>query len=114
MHAAEMLAHGRADTLENWIDEFPEAALEEDPWLHYWRAACRFLTSQRESRFLYEEAFALFSAKAPDDREGMLLACAIAFSRGIENPVTLPPSATAADRFPPRISAISSWAVRRR
>ena len=63
-HAAEMLAHGRAETLENWIDEFPEAALEDDPWLQYWRAACRFLTSQRESRFLYEEAFALFSTRA--------------------------------------------------
>jgi ATP/maltotriose-dependent transcriptional regulator MalT/two-component SAPR family response regulator len=75
-HAAEMLAHGRAETLENWIDEFPEAALEDDPWLHYWRAACRFLTSQRESRFLYEEAFALFSTRAPGDREGLLLSCA--------------------------------------
>ena len=75
-HAAEMLAHGRAETLENWIDEFPEAALEDDPWLQYWRAACRFLTSQRESRFLYEEAFALFSTRAPGDREGLLLACA--------------------------------------
>ena len=75
-HAAEMLHHGRADTLENWIDELPEAVLDTDPWLQYWRAACRFLTSQRESRILYEEAFALFLSAAPDDREGQLLTCA--------------------------------------
>ena len=75
-HAAEMLHHGRADTLENWIDEFPESVLDTDPWLQYWRAACRFLTSQRESRILYEEAFALFLSVAPEDREGLLLTCA--------------------------------------
>ncbi len=75
-HAAEMLHHGRAETLENWLDEFPKAVLRQDPWLQYWRAACRFLTSQRESRLLYEEAFALFLSKEPADREGLLLACA--------------------------------------
>jgi len=75
-HAAQMLHHGRADTLESWIDEFPESVLEADPWLQYWRAACRFLTSQRESRLLYEQAFALFQKVAPGDREGLLLTCA--------------------------------------
>lgn len=75
-HAAQMLHHGRADTLESWIDEFPEATLEKDPWLQYWRAACRFLTSQRESRLLYEEAFTLFQKSQPGDREGLLLSCA--------------------------------------
>jgi DNA-binding SARP family transcriptional activator len=74
-HAAEMLQQGRADTLENWIDEFPEAILEQDPWLQYWRAACRFLSSQRESRLLYEQAFALFKGREPVDREGLLLTC---------------------------------------
>jgi len=75
-HAAEMLHHGRAETLENWLDEFPEAILEVDPWLQYWRAACRFLISQRESRLLYEQAFTLFLSNEPGDREGLLLACA--------------------------------------
>ena len=75
-HATEMLHHGRADTLEYWIDEFPESILEQDPWLQYWRASCRFLTSQRESRLLYEEAFALFASMETGDREGLLLTCA--------------------------------------
>jgi len=75
-HAAEMLHHGRADTLENWIDEFPESVLEQDPWLQYWRASCRFLTSQRESRLLYENAFTVFSSAHTDNREGLLLSCA--------------------------------------
>ncbi len=75
-HAAEMLEHGRTETLENWIDEFAETILDPDPWLLYWRAACRFLTSQRESRLLYEEAYALFLSQDPVDREGLLLACA--------------------------------------
>jgi DNA-binding SARP family transcriptional activator len=74
-HAAEMLHHGRAETLENWIDEFPEAVFENDAWLQYWRAACRFLISQRESRLLYEEAFSLFRSQQPVDREGLLLTC---------------------------------------
>ena len=75
-HAAKMLHHGRAETLENWIDEFPEAVLAQDPWLQYWRAACRFLTSQRESRLLYEDAFDLFMSQQPSDRDGLLLTCA--------------------------------------
>jgi ATP/maltotriose-dependent transcriptional regulator MalT len=75
-HAAEMLHHGRAETLENWLEEFPESVLEQDPWLQYWKAACRFLTSQRESRLLYEDAFSLFLRTEPPDRDGLLLACA--------------------------------------
>jgi ATP/maltotriose-dependent transcriptional regulator MalT/DNA-binding SARP family transcriptional activator len=75
-HAAEMLHHGRAETLEHWLDEFPSLLLEREPWLQYWRAACRFLTSPRESRLLYERAFELFKARKPVDTRGLLLTCA--------------------------------------
>lgn len=74
-HAGEMLEHGRSDTLERWLDEFPEEIIDKAPWLQYWRAACRFLTSPRESRLLYVKTLELFERHAPEDTKGLLLTC---------------------------------------
>jgi ATP/maltotriose-dependent transcriptional regulator MalT/DNA-binding SARP family transcriptional activator len=75
-HAADMLAHGRAETLEQWLDELPDEILDSDPWCYYWKAACRFSSASRESRLLYERAFAGFVANRSEDRRGLLLCCA--------------------------------------
>lgn len=75
-HAPDMLSHGRAETLEQWLEELPEEMLERAPWCHCWLAACRFMRAPRESRLLYERAFALFEHDPKENRRGMLLACA--------------------------------------
>ena len=73
--AADMLAHGREETLEQWIEDLPDEILESDPWCYYWKAACRS-SAPRESRLFYERAFALFAARPVKDRRGLLLTCA--------------------------------------
>ena len=74
-HAPEMLRLGRAETLDQWLEELPTDVLSDDPWFFYWRAACRFYTAPRDSRRLYERAFELFAALDQPDRRGMLLTC---------------------------------------
>ena len=75
-HAAGMLAHGRAETLETWLDEIPEDILETDPWCYHWKAACRFASAPRESRLLYERMYRGFDRNHDSARAGRLLACA--------------------------------------
>ena len=70
-----MLRLGRAETLDQWLEELPTDVLSDDPWFFYWRAACRFYTAPRDSRRLYERAFELFAALDQPDRRGMLLTC---------------------------------------
>jgi LuxR family maltose regulon positive regulatory protein len=75
-HAPDMLAHGRAETLETWLDEIPDEILDTDPWCFHWKAACRFASAPRESRLLYERVFSGFDDENTRDRRGQLLACA--------------------------------------
>jgi DNA-binding SARP family transcriptional activator len=75
-HAPDMLAHGRAETFEAWLDEIPDEVLESDPWCFYWKAACRFATAPRESRLLYEKVFRGFEDAGGSGGNARLLACA--------------------------------------
>jgi ATP/maltotriose-dependent transcriptional regulator MalT len=75
-HAPGMLAHGRAETFEAWLDEIPDEILESDPWCFYWKAACRFAIAPRESRLLYEKVFRGFEDAGESDGGARLLACA--------------------------------------
>lgn len=75
-HAPDMLAHGRAETLETWLDEIPDEVLDTDPWCFHWKAACRFASAPRESRLLYERVFSGFDDDNGSDGRGQLLACA--------------------------------------
>ncbi len=75
-HAPDMLAHGRAETLETWLDEIPDEILDTDPWCFHWKAACRFASAPRESRLLYERVFKGFEDAGASDGSGRLLACA--------------------------------------
>jgi ATP/maltotriose-dependent transcriptional regulator MalT len=74
-HAAEMLRLGRGETLERWLDEVPETLSDRNPWFHYWRAACLFQSTPRESRIAYERAFSLFDSPEVNDLKGRLLTC---------------------------------------
>jgi ATP/maltotriose-dependent transcriptional regulator MalT/DNA-binding SARP family transcriptional activator len=75
-HAATMLEQGRGETLEQWLEELPGEQLNGDPWLLYWLAACKSVSTLRESRRLYEQVYQMFqSADQPDER-GLFKACA--------------------------------------
>lgn len=74
--APNMLAHGRAETLESWLDEIPDELLDNEPMCLFWKAACRFASAPRESRLLYERVFNGFEHAGDSASRGQLLACA--------------------------------------
>ncbi len=75
-HAASMLALGRGETLEQWLEALPEERLGQDPWMLYWMGACRFPHAQRESRRLFAQAYEMFKAQPEPDASGLFAACA--------------------------------------
>lgn len=74
-HAQTLLEHGRGETLEQWLEGLPEEVFTREPWFSYWRGACRFSKSTRESRILYEKAFQLFQSQSDQPSPGLFLAC---------------------------------------
>jgi DNA-binding SARP family transcriptional activator len=58
--APELLAQGRGDTVERWLELLPEPLLHESPWLLYWRALCWLTWRHAESQRDLEEAFTRF------------------------------------------------------
>ncbi|HWP24204.1 MAG TPA: BTAD domain-containing putative transcriptional regulator [Candidatus Binatia bacterium] len=75
-HAAQLLAQGRIQTLENWLKSIPNSVLGQDPWLLYSRALTRLGWRNDDARLDCERALALF--RAGRDTAGMFLAWAAA------------------------------------
>jgi len=71
-HAETMLAQGRGETLEQWLEALPPKRLQNSPWMLYWMASCRVPSSPRESRRLFEQAYELF--RSEDDMTGLFSA----------------------------------------
>jgi DNA-binding SARP family transcriptional activator len=69
--AQSMVAQGRWQTLEVWINVLPSAMVEQNPWLLYWRGTCRMPFNPAESRENFEKAFKLF--KTQKDPSGTFL-----------------------------------------
>jgi len=74
-HAATMLAHGRGETLDQWLEELPEEMFIKEPLFLYWRGECRFSSAPRESRILYEKAFYLYRSQPKPNYQGLFLTC---------------------------------------
>lgn len=72
--ASDLLAHGRGQTLREWIQALPEGMLEEHPWLRYWLGTSLVPVDQPDARGHLERAFGLFAALG--DRPGQCLAAA--------------------------------------
>ena len=72
--APSLLEQGRHMTIDAWVDELPQALLEDNPWLCYWRAAARLPFQPGQSQPWFETAFALF--RASRDRGGLFLSWA--------------------------------------
>jgi LuxR family maltose regulon positive regulatory protein len=71
--APTLLDEGRSGTILHWLEQFPPAFPDQDPWLLYWTAACQLQGSPRESRRYFEEAFAAFARGPGDDARGRIL-----------------------------------------
>ena len=48
--AETMLAQGRGETLERWLDALPPRRRQASPWMLYWLASCRLPTAPRLAR----------------------------------------------------------------
>lgn len=74
--AGDLVEQGRAETLEQWLDDLPRERFSTDPWMQYWLGVCRLSTAPRESRRLFERAYEGFRASDRPDVEGLYSACA--------------------------------------
>ncbi|MGE3977613.1 MAG: BTAD domain-containing putative transcriptional regulator [Nitrospira sp.] len=74
----ELLAQGRAHTLEEWLCKVPTELREQEPWLLFWLGSCRLPFNPSESEGFFAEAFKRF--KDRNDTTGMLMAWAGAVS----------------------------------
>ena len=70
--AAAMVAQGRNQTLEAWIDQLPKNTIEQTPWLLYWLGVCRVPFNPPAGREYFERAFSRF--KAHNDLPGIFMA----------------------------------------
>jgi DNA-binding SARP family transcriptional activator len=68
--AQRLMAQGRAQTLQEWLDGVPPAIFAEQPWLLFWRAWIARRDAERQRDL--EHAFTAF--RGQPDTTGMLLA----------------------------------------
>lgn len=73
-HAQSLLAQGRAQTLQEWLDCIPAAILGDQPWLLFWRGIGWLGWRHADSRCSLERAFTAF--RIHGDTVGMFLAWA--------------------------------------
>ncbi len=71
-HAQSLVAQGRAQTLEEWLQGIPEAIFTEQPWLLFWRGW--MAQHHADRRHSLEQAFTAFRHQG--DTTGMFLAWA--------------------------------------
>jgi LuxR family maltose regulon positive regulatory protein len=61
-HAQTLLAHGRGQTLRDWVVALPNEVLEDSPWLSYWLGTSLIPLDQSQARGHLERAFGQFTA----------------------------------------------------
>jgi len=65
-HAPAIVGQGRGDTLQNWLEAFPERFLDKVPWLLYWKGICSMLFNPGEGFMFLEKAHRLFRERGDD------------------------------------------------
>jgi ATP/maltotriose-dependent transcriptional regulator MalT/DNA-binding SARP family transcriptional activator len=55
--APDLLQQGRWQTAKSWIEVLPQALLDADPWLWYWRGACDVSIDPARARAALEKAY---------------------------------------------------------
>ena len=75
-HAAAMLAEGRAQTLERWLEALPSSHRDADPWLTYWLGACRFQRDPADAERLFADAWERFAQVSRPPVDGLALTAA--------------------------------------
>ncbi len=66
--AGTLISQGRMGPIDTWLDSLPDSLLEQEPWLLYWKGACRMPFNLAESHNYFSRALNLFQKK--DDAAG--------------------------------------------
>src|SRR5262245_38007746 len=56
-HAPELIAHGRNQTLQEWLGHLPARRLESDGWLQYWLGMAQMPFDPARARGVLEQAY---------------------------------------------------------
>jgi LuxR family maltose regulon positive regulatory protein len=70
--APMLIARGRYQTLDGWLNLLPKGVMESHPWLLYWKGASQFPLDPSQARPYFEKAFE--GLRVQDDLPGSLLA----------------------------------------
>jgi DNA-binding SARP family transcriptional activator len=74
IQAPRLIAEGRWQTLQAWLERLPDDRVQETPWLVYWWGVSLLAVNQIDARRLLERSHALMHAA--DDIIGQLLSAA--------------------------------------
>lgn len=70
-HAEELVAQGRALTMESWLRAVPDDVLDKEPWLVHWWGFSRLQPAPLEARPFFERCFRMF--RSLGDLQGLCL-----------------------------------------
>jgi DNA-binding SARP family transcriptional activator len=76
--ARQMISSQREEQLVRWISSLPEAELERQPWLEYWRAIATASFDEGSARSIFDLVYERFHAS--QDAQGMVLTAAAALA----------------------------------
>jgi LuxR family transcriptional regulator, maltose regulon positive regulatory protein len=59
-----LVSQGRLQTIETWIDAFPREIFITQPWLIFWKGACKIPTAPDQAKTLFQKALDIFEAQS--------------------------------------------------
>jgi DNA-binding SARP family transcriptional activator len=59
-HGGEMMAQGRFQSLQHWMEDLPREFIDDRPWLLYWKGMSLLAFQPLQAKALFETAFSLF------------------------------------------------------
>ena len=59
-----LVAQGRVQTIETWINAFPQEVFMTNPWLVFWKGTCKIPTAPDQAKTLFQKALAVFETQS--------------------------------------------------
>ena len=59
-----LVSQGRVQTIETWINAFPQEIFMTNPWLVFWKGTCKIPTAPDEAKMLFQRALAIFETQS--------------------------------------------------
>jgi LuxR family transcriptional regulator, maltose regulon positive regulatory protein len=59
-----LVSQGRVQTIETWINAFPQDVFMTNPWLIFWKGTCKIPTAPDQAKTLFQKALAIFETQS--------------------------------------------------